>query len=182
MNKLIKFTPLCLIAIFAFVSITSAQEKALESKQKHDGKIDVTFDKEKNETTVKLNELPIFENGSETLSMIIVGSFPGQKPTSSQSEILFMLNAASKQSRYQVEPQLVVIADGEVIRTRLMKNYGSRNNGTMVVEPLLTMTPFDVVTKMTKAKRVTFKINSAEYPLTDNTLEALIDFVSRLTP
>lgn len=154
MFQSIRFAVLFLIALVSFVSITSAQDTTSDSKPKHDGKIDVTFDKEKNETTVKLNEMPILENERESLSMVVVGSFSGQKPSTPQSEILFVLNAVSKQRRYQVEPQLVVTADGEVIRTRQMKNYGSRNKDNKVVEPLLTMMPFDVVTRMAKAKKV----------------------------
>lgn len=182
MFQSIKFTVLFLITLVSLVSIASAQDKTSDSKPKHDGKIDVTFDKDKSETTVKLNELSILENESESLSMIVVGSFAGQKATASQSEILFMLNAVSKQRRYQVEPQLVVTADGEVIRTRQMKNYGSRSKDNKVVEPLLTMMPFEVVSKMAKAKRVIFKINDTEYQLTSNNLEAIRDFASRLTP
>lgn len=178
----IRFTALILIVLLSFVSMAMAQDKPTDSKPKHDGKIDVTYDKTENETKVRLDEMSILKGESESLSMILVGSYDGQKPTATPSEILMVLNASSKQRRYKFEPILVVTADGVVIRTRQMKNYSSRIDGDRVVEPLLTMMPYEIVEKMTSAKRVVFKINDSEYELTPNNLEALRDFAGRLIP
>ena len=170
-----------LLVLFLFLAAGAiAQEPS--SKFKHDGKIEVLFDEKKNETTIRLNEMKIFESESETLSIIVVGSFEGKKQTGSPSELLFVLNASSKQRRYQIEPQITVTADGEVIRTRQMKNYGARNDKGQIIEPLLTMMPYEIVVKMANAKKVTLKIGTTDYEMTANNLEALRDVVSRLAP
>ncbi len=170
-----------LLAIFLFsIGAVIAQEPLSNQTLKHDGKIENLFDETKNQTTIRLNEMTIFDNGSETLSIIVVGSFDGKKPTTSPSELLFILNASSNQRRYQVEPQLIVTADGEVIRTRQMKNYGFRSDKGRVVEPLLTMMPYDIVVKMANSKKVVLKVGPTDYFMTANNLEALRDVVSRL--
>lgn len=181
MIRNINYSILFILFLSAAIGV-SAQESLSGKIFKHDGKIETLFDETKNQTTIRLNEMKIFENESEILSMVVVGSFEGKKPGASPSELLFMFNANSKQRRYQVEPQLVITADGEVIRTRQMKNYGSRTENGRIIEPLLTMIPYDIVVKMANAKKVTLKIAATEYEMTANNLEALRDVASRLTP
>jgi len=126
--------------------------------------------------------MKIFENDAETLSLMVVGTFEtGVPPKVQTSELLMMFNARSKKQRYRIEPQLTIRADGEVIRTRQMKNYGSREEaGGLILEPLLTMTPYDVLAKMAAAKTVTIEIGTAKYELSSNSLEALRDVAKRM--
>jgi hypothetical protein len=179
----IKFSPVLLFAIICtFTAVVFGQQPLPKRTYKHDGNIEVKYDASKNQTFVSLDTMNVYENDSESLSMSVTGSYEGKIAPASPSEILFVLHASSKQRRYQTEPQLVVVADGEVVRTRQMKNYGARADGNRVIEPLLTMMPYDILVKMANAKKLTLKIGSREYQMTANNLEALRDFVSRMIP
>ncbi len=168
--------------VLIFTVLVPAQQPSLKPTYKHDGKIEVKFDESKNQTTVSLDEMKIYENDVESLSMLVSGSYAGKTPSASPSELLFILYASSKQRRYQTEPQLTVTADGEVVRTRQMKNYGAQTKGDQVIEPLLTMMPYEILLKMAKAENVVLKIGLKEYALTGNNLEALRDFATRMVP
>lgn len=173
---------LVLIAIITLMASAMGQSVSQDAKPKHDGKIDVTFSSTNNETTIRLDEMPVMEGEDEALSMILVGSFSGHSPSDPPSDVLLVLNASSNRRRYQVEPIFVMIADGEVVRTRELKNYGSRKVSDRIVEPLMTIVPYDVLLKMTTSKKISFTINNSDYQLTDNNLEAIRDFATRLVP
>jgi hypothetical protein len=179
----IKFSMALLVAMVCIsTTLALGQQPSPKQTYKHDGKIEVKFDESKNQTVVRLDTMKIYENDSETLSMIVSGSYAGKTPPAPPSELLFVLYASSKQRRYQTEPQLIVTADSEVVRTRQLKNYGARTEGDRVIEPLLTMMPYDILAKMANAKKVTLKIGTTEYEMTANNLEALRDFASRMVP
>jgi hypothetical protein len=169
-----------LMAIFISVLGAAAQPPAPSPAPKHDAKIEVVYDEPEDQTRIRLDEMNIFESDSEKLSIIIVGTFDTRTPPKTQtSELLVSFQARSKNRRFQVEPQMIIRADGEVIRTRQMKNYSFQEEKGWVVEPLLTMIPYDVLAKMAGAKTVVIEIGAGKYPLSANNLEALRDLAGR---
>lgn len=165
-----------------FAGATRGQAPSSKPAYKHDGKIDVTFDESKNETTVRLDTMKIYGGEAESLSMVVVGSYAGKTPQSPPSELLVVLSVSSNEKRFQFEPMLVITADGEIVRNRLTKKYASRVEGDRVIEPLFNMIPYDVLVKMANAKKVTLKIGVSEYEMTANNMEALKDVISRMVP
>jgi hypothetical protein len=148
----------------------------------HDGKIDELFDAATNETTVRLDTMKIFSGESESLSMVVTGTFSGKTPSLSPTDLLMVFSVSSSERRFEIEPIIVITADSEIVRNRQAKNYGSRKEGDRVIEPLFNMIPYEVVVKMANAKRVVVKIGASEYELTPNNLEALREFVSKVSP
>lgn len=169
-----------LLAIFISASGAAAQQAAPSPAPKHDAKIEVVYDEPKDQTRIRLDAMKIYESDSETLSIIIAGSFYTRTPPKTMTtELLVSFQARSKKRRFQVEPKMTIRADGEVIDTGQVKNYSFKEEEGWVLEPLLTLIPYDVLAKMAGAKTVTIEIGAGKYPLSANNLEALRDLARR---
>ena len=155
------------------------KEQTSKRTFKHNQNVEEKYDKFKDKTsvTLKLRLLGDITNG---LEVVLTETFAGQKPvTPTNFPVMFM--ATNKDLKYYLSHGLIFLVDGERIKFDDVK-YTKLTYQGYFIEVMILAVPFNTLKKIVAAKKVEAQLGSTEFALSDDYLEAMRDFVSRVSP
>ena len=185
-----KISRLALLLIFLCSTAQAQTELPPKGKYKHDKKIESSYDKFKDQTTVSVKYLsPLPALSPVRLDIVAAFLYPG-KTVTKPSIVALWFQSSSKNWQFLQQRQLLVIADGERIDLGEAERVDSKVNssragryssGVSVSELVGKMVSLETFLKIAKAKSVEMRLGSVEFKLADDHLEALRDFASRMS-
>jgi hypothetical protein len=185
MKRQVLIAALVLLTISTALAQTNLPPKG---KYKHDKKIEASYDKFKDETTISLKSLrPLPIIHPVTLYIVPTFRFPG-KTVSLPDHVSLWFYSTSKDWQFLDYRQLLVVADGERFdfgETARVQSNVDANRYTRhvnVSETLGVMIPLNSFLKIINSKSVEIRLGQIEFKLAPDHLEALRDFASRMQP
>lgn len=163
-------------------SPTNNQSQTAKRTFNHNETIEEKYDKFKDRTSVTLNMQLIGEK-LDGLQILVTDSYEGNKPkpktASEKSPITFL--AVGDDRKYKLFHSLIVLADGERIRLGEAA-YLDLSMRSKYVETMIFAVTYDTFRKIINAKKVEAQLGETEFTFTEQQLEALRDFNSRIVP
>jgi hypothetical protein len=156
-------------------------EKVVEPKKA----VEVKYDKFKDTTSVTLTlqlikKVALLSTG-EDLSLSLVSSFDGKKPTLMPDDINGFFLSVSKKKQYSNSHSWIVLADDE--RIRLGDGvYKGEEGAVRAAEVIIYSISLANLKKIASAKKVETQIGNAEFTLTEPQLQSLKDFYKQIIP
>jgi hypothetical protein len=147
----------------------------------HNETIKQEYDRFKDVTSVSMT-LQLRGDKRDRLALILVHTFSGEKPpkkTDERLRLLFM--AAGSTKKYAKWNMLIILANGERFNAGEASYYDDTAPGKDV-ELIAFVYPFDIFRRIVSAKKVEAQLGETEYTFTEQKLEALRDYFSRLVP
>jgi hypothetical protein len=158
---------------------SSPNKEETKRSFKHNQNVEQKYDKFKDTTNVTL-KLRLLGDIADGLEVVVSHTFDGQKPiTPTSIPVMFM--ATNKDLKYALSHGLIFLADGERIKFEDVK-YNRLTVRDRFIEVMILTIPFNTLKKILAAKAVEAQLGKTEFVLSDEYLEALRDFASRVSP
>lgn len=180
-------TLLTFIFLSCLLVTAAAQEPApsppAKRKYKHADKIETTFDKAKNLTTVRLGRMNIWTNAAYTniVDLTLFFTYQGQVVTTPRSIAVGIL-ARTSDGHFSHKRELSIKADKYVFnfgQMELLQDTAFPGGNSQV---LASSIPYEIFLRIANAKKLDIKLADAKYLITDDQLEAIRDLASRTVP
>jgi len=157
--------------------------QSLQMKPVQAAKIETTYDSIKDRTTVRLAPVQISgeKDKYHSLQMAPSFSFPGREPE--RPDIIdFELQTIVKASFLDSDLYVVFIVDGETIflsssRRAIMRPVPGRR---WVGEQLIFNMPYEMLVKITKAKKFEIKFDGVKFEVGEPQMQTLRELASRM--
>jgi hypothetical protein len=171
-----------LLLMLLLTTISLGQGSQTETAQ--GAKIETSYDSGKDRTTVRLTPVQISgeKDKYHSLHMSPSFSFPGRQPER-PSKIDFELQTIVKARLLDSDLYVVFIVDGETIflsssnRRAVMRPVPGRR---WIGEQLIFNMPYEMLLKITKAKKFEIKFDGVKFEVGETQLQALRDFAARM--
>ncbi len=189
----LKRPSLVLVVLVLVATSVFTQSSVPKRKFKHRGKIEIKYDKFKDQTTVSLK--PYYVQGTAptldpTAGLEIYAAFVYQGQTFSKrpDTVLFgIVSTSARDFLYEQGRGLIALVDGERVDLGQMERIDASYKKKAIVIPdryyvetLAVSVPYDAFLKLTNGKTVEMQAGRREFKLKDEHLEALRDIVSRM--
>jgi hypothetical protein len=174
---ILSFCAVCLCV--GLPAVTNAQAKtstppAAESGAQNVAKVEAKYDKEKNETTVELQQLDIAGSQTQKVLLSVSASYAGQKPKQPPEDIIFIVSVISAQGyKYPDMMALQVTADGKKLPEVLMLNLDKRRLDEDYLETIGTRMKYEIFKRLTQAQAVELRLPNLTLQLNETQIAKL---------
>lgn len=177
---------LALAMLLFSVTVALAQNSVPKRKFNHKVKIETSYDKFKDISSVETDYMKVFRGRQHYVSLAAGFRYTGFSLTTPRYVILF-IGSESKEWKYLNPPDMLVIADGQRLNLGTMKRVDSdirtfRGAGTALFEYLSLAIPYESYLQVVNSRTVEMQIGEAEFALKEEHHEALRDLASRMVP
>lgn len=181
----------CLLTLFFAASVAAQADDGTPKKRKfyHNGDIETSFDKEKNETKVELKRMNLRVSnfpGEPVLQITAYYTYPGTTPSKPQDIVIgFISQSAKKERKFQDFRELKAKFDGgETLSLGTAELVDTRSLTYSLKEVLGLYVPYDKFLKVANVEKDTFRmsIGNINFELDKKHLEAFRDLLSRTNP
>ncbi len=164
------------------------QPPAGQRKSEHKTKVDLRYDRKKDVTTVRLDELKLWENPTGFEQVVITFSFDYPKRVIAiPKTVLFIVRTAVEEGPlFDYQRDLVVTADGSRLNLGEMNGGDKRNRSLtpqrseIYFERLTLAIPYEDFATIARARSVTVQLGERSYNLSDKQLQSLSDFLEMM--
>ncbi len=149
------------------------------------GKIETSYDKFKDRTTVETNYMRVAGSdwNSNPLEIAARLNYPGQTPSKPRLAILYFYSA-TKTWRFKTEPTVLLLVDGERVdlgKAVLMdQDIHADRYSVSVREYLGVAVPFSTFEKIAGASSVEMQLGEIEFGLSDKVLATFRELAQRV--
>lgn len=174
-------TLLCSFALSVFGQNTTPSPQTIPPARP--GKIATFYDASKNTTNAFLSFTDV--GGESACGLYIAARFSYVGKTAAPpSEVNLIMMRITPEEKIKTAParSLTFTADGELIDLGLMETASQESNLGLRWETLQTAMPYKLFLKIASAKKVTAKLGSANFMLTENNLNFMREFANRTKP
>lgn len=147
-------------------------------------KIDVTYDRFKDRTTVETDYMRVAGSdwNSNPLEIAARFTYPGKTVSKPQYVILFFYSA-TKTWRFKTAPTLIALVDGESLdlgrATLTDQDIHTDTYSVSVREYLAAVIPFDTFLKIKNARTVEMQLGTTEFRLNEKVLVTFRELATR---
>jgi hypothetical protein len=176
----------------------ATQTPPAKRKFEYNGKIEKTYDEAKDQTLVYFKLMPIkaVEDVPETYSLkqwsderleiTMYFAYPGKKFATPQWVTVGFLSSTENPQKY-TDFALVAVADKQQLELGTMRvlqtvNYARRGKLPLIRQTMELPIPYQDFLRLANAKKVTFRLGSAEFGLEKEHLEAIRDLAVHTVP
>jgi hypothetical protein len=149
----------------------------------HNETIEEKYDKFKDRTSISLN-MQLIGVKLDGLAILVTDGYEGNKPMPSKNaseKLPLTFLGVGDERKYKLFHSLIILADDERIRLGDAA-YLDLPIRTKYVETMIFAVPYDTFRKIINAKKVEAQLGDTEFTFTEQHLEALRDFYSRIVP